>query len=63
MIGEMNMSLLYLIVAGMLGLILLGPAGAVLGALIGIVFGVAQANGKRIVKLEKEISELKRNNN
>lgn len=44
----------------MLGLILMGPAGAVLGGLIGVVFGVAQANGRRILKLEKEISELKK---
>jgi len=46
----------------MLGLILIGPEGAVLGGLIGVVFGVAQTNGRRILKLEKEISELKNEN-
>jgi len=46
----------------MLGLILIGPSGAIFGGLIGIVFGIAQANGRRILKLEKEISELKNEN-
>ena len=55
------MTFLYALVAGMLGIIVIGPEGSVIGGLIGLVFGVAQSNGRRILKLEKEIEALKNN--
>jgi phosphotransferase system glucose/maltose/N-acetylglucosamine-specific IIC component len=55
------MTFLYIVVAGILGLIFLGPVGAVIGGIIGIVFGTTQSNYRRIVKLEKEINDLKNN--
>lgn len=57
--GEEKMAFLYIVVAGILGLIFFGPVGAVIGAVIGIVFGATQSNYKRIVKLEKEVADLK----
>ncbi|MBM7572381.1 hypothetical protein [Aquibacillus albus] len=43
------------------GLIFLGPIGAVIGGLIGFVFGTTQSNYRKIVNLEKEITDLKNN--
>ena len=62
MIGEMNMAFLYIfyiVVAGVLGFRFFGLAGAVIGGVIGSVFGATQSNYKRIVKFEKEVNELK----
>jgi hypothetical protein len=56
-----KMTLLYIVVAGILGLIFFGPVGAVIGGVIGIVFGATQSNYSRIVKLEKEVNDLKNN--
>jgi hypothetical protein len=55
------MTFIYIIVAGILGLIFIGPVGAIIGGLIGVIFGATQVNSKRIVKLEKEINDLKNN--
>lgn len=46
-------------VAGVFGLIFFGPVGAVLGGVIGILYGLTQANYRRIIKLEEAIKELK----
>lgn len=53
------MTLMYLMVAGVVGLIFFGPVGAVLGGVIGILYGSTQANYRRIIKLEEAIKELK----
>jgi hypothetical protein len=55
------MTFIYIIVAGILGLIFIGPVGAIIGGLLGVIFGAIQMNSKRVVKLEKEINELKNN--
>lgn len=57
------MTLLYIVVAGILGLICFGPVGAVFGGLIGFVFGATQSNYRRIIELEKELNDLKNNKN
>ncbi|MBT2641755.1 hypothetical protein J7I80_05935 [Bacillus sp. ISL-41] len=56
------MTIFYITVAGILGFIFLGLPGAVIGGLFGIVFGASQSNHKRIVKVEKELNQLKNNN-
>lgn len=55
------MTFLYIVVAGILGLIFFGPLGAVMGGIIGFVYGATQSNYRRIVKLEQEIYDLKNN--
>ncbi|MDQ6422269.1 hypothetical protein RB620_22840 [Paenibacillus sp. LHD-117] len=55
------MTFVYAMVAGIIGLIFLGPAGAVIGGVIGILYGANQSNYRRIMKLENEINELKNN--
>ncbi|WP_345243232.1 hypothetical protein [Pontibacillus salipaludis] len=57
----LKLTFLYIVVAGILGLIFLGPVGAIIGGIIGFVFGVTQSNYRRIVNLEKEINDLKNN--
>ncbi|WP_203553018.1 hypothetical protein [Bacillus sp. B15-48] len=51
----------YIVVAGILGFRIFGLEGAVFGVAIGFVFGATQSNYKRIVKLEKELNDLKNN--
>jgi hypothetical protein len=55
------MTFFYIVVAGILGFIFLGPVGAVIGGVIGLVLGDTQSNYRRIVKLEKEVNDLKNN--
>ena len=64
MIGEVKIALLYIfyiVVAGILGFRFFGLEGAVIGAAMGFMFGTTQSNYKRIVKLEKELDDLKNN--
>ena len=64
MIGEVKMALLYIfyiVVASILGFRFFGSEGAVIGVAMGFMFGATQSNYKRIVKLEKELNDLKNN--
>ena len=64
MIGEVKMALLYIfniVVAGILRFRFFGLEGAVIGVAMGFVFGATPSNYKRIVKLEKELDDLKNN--
>ncbi|MCA0971600.1 hypothetical protein LCM20_13415 [Halobacillus litoralis] len=54
------MIFVYMIVAGVPGLMFLGPAGAVIGVLLGAIFGATQSNYRKIADLEKELEELKK---
>ncbi|MFZ3578971.1 hypothetical protein [Virgibacillus sp. DJP39] len=53
------MTIFYIMVASIPGLIFLGPVGAILGGVIGFVFGATQSNYRKIVELEKEIKDMK----
>ncbi|MDW0115356.1 hypothetical protein QTL97_00180 [Sporosarcina thermotolerans] len=57
------MTLLYMLIGALPGLLFLGIPGAVIGGLIGFVYGATQSNHRRIVELEKEVNELKENKN
>ncbi|MCR2806941.1 hypothetical protein [Paenibacillus soyae] len=55
------MTFMYAIVAGVVGLLFLGPAGAIIGGAIGVLYGAIQSNHRRIVKLEQALNELRGN--
>lgn len=54
------MTFFYMLIGAIPGFLFIGPAGAVIGGLIGFVYGATQSNHRRIVELEKELNELKK---
>ncbi|RNF41227.1 DUF456 domain-containing protein [Planococcus salinus] len=52
------MTVLYVAVGGILGLIFLGPLGVFFGVALGLIFGVANAAENKAIKLESRMQKM-----